>query len=84
MNEDLKSQLVKIGKDAQKASHILSMANEDTKNSALTNMADLIDSNSNEIIEANNVDMENAKQKGITDSFLDRLYLDEDLSLIHI
>ena len=36
MNEDLKSQLVKIGKDAQKASHILSMANEDTKNSALT------------------------------------------------
>ena len=52
MNEDLKSQLVKIGKDAQKASHILSMANEDTKNSALTNMADLIDSNSNEIIES--------------------------------
>ena len=78
MNEDLKSQLVKIGKDAQKASHILSMANEDTKNSALTNMADLIDSNSNEIVEANNVDMENAKQKGITDSFLDRLYLDQD------
>ena len=36
MNEDLKSKLVKIGKDAgKKASHILSMANEDTKNSAL-------------------------------------------------
>ncbi len=78
MNEDIRLQLIKIGNDAKKASNSLSMASEDKKNQALMNMAELIESNQDEILKANNTDMRKAEEKGISDSFLDRLYLDKD------
>ena len=78
MNEDIRLQLTKIGNDAKKASNALSMASEDKKNQALINMAELIENNQDEILKANNTDMKKAEEKGISDSFLDRLYLDKD------
>ena len=54
------------------------MTCENIKNDALTNMARLIENNSTEILEANKIDMENAEKKGISDSFLDRLFLDHN------
>ena len=78
MNEDIRLQLTKIGNDAKKASNALSMASEDKKNQALMNMAELIENNQDEILKANNTDMKKAEEKGISDSFLDRLYLDKD------
>ena len=78
MNEDIRLQLTKIGNDAKKASNALSMTSEDKKNQALMNMAELIENNQDEILKANNTDMKKAEEKGISDSFLDRLYLDKD------
>jgi len=78
MNKDIKLELDAIGNNAKKAANILSMTGENIKNDALTNMARLIESNSTEILEANKIDMENAEQKGISNSFLDRLFLDHD------
>ena len=78
MNEDIRLKLTKIGNDAKKASNSLSMASEDKKNQALMNMAELIENNQDDILKANNNDMKEAEEKGISDSFLDRLYLDKD------
>ena len=78
MNKDIKLELDAIGNNAKKAANILSMTGENIKNDALTNMARLIESNSTEILEANKIDMENAEKKGISNSFLDRLFLDHD------
>ena len=78
MNKDIKLELDAIGNNAKKAANTLSMTCENIKNDALTNMARLIENNSTEILEANKIDMENAEKKGISDSFLDRLFLDHN------
>ena len=62
----------------KRQANTLSMTCENIKNDALTNMARLIENNSTEILEANKIDMENAEKKGISDSFLDRLFLDHN------
>lgn len=54
----------------------LSRTDTETKNKILSAMADALTENTNEIIEQNAVDMENAKGK-ISDVMLDRLMLDE-------
>ena len=76
MSKEIKSQLITIGENAKNASQILSMSSENIKNKALTNMADTILKQCDKILEANNLDMENAKKKGISEAFLDRLLLD--------
>ena len=76
MSKEIKSQLITIGENAKKASQILSMSSENIKNKALTNMADTILEQCDKILEANNLDAENAKKKGISEAFLDRLLLD--------
>ena len=78
MNKDIKFKLDTIGNNAKKAANTLSMTSENIKNDALINMARLIENNSTEILEANKIDMENAEKKGISNSFLDRLFLDHD------
>ena len=78
MNKDIKFELDTIGNNAKKAANTLSMTSENIKNDALINMARLIEKNSTEILEANKIDMENAEKKGISNSFLDRLFLDHD------
>ena len=76
MSKEIKSQLITIGENAKNASQILSMSSENIKNKALTNMADTILEQCDKILEANNLDAENAKKKGISEAFLDRLLLD--------
>ena len=76
MSNEIKSQLITIGENAKNASQILSMSSESIKNKALTNMANTIVKQCDKILEANNLDMENAKKKGISEAFLDRLLLD--------
>ena len=78
MNKDIKLELDAIGNNAKKAANTLSMTSENIKNDALINMARLIENNSTEILEANKIDMENAEKKGISNSFLDRLFLDHN------
>ena len=76
MSSEIKSQLITIGENAKNASQILAMSSENIKNKALTNMANLILKQCDHILEANDLDMESAKKKGISEAFLDRLLLD--------
>ncbi|MEM9999991.1 MAG: glutamate-5-semialdehyde dehydrogenase [Pseudomonadota bacterium] len=64
-----------LGVNAQAAAAQLATAGPDQKNQALLAIADAIMSASDEIIAANKIDMERARETGISGSFLDRLEL---------
>ena len=54
------------------------MLNSEEKNKILRNIKASILKNKNLILEANKLDMENAKKNNLKDAFLDRLFLGED------
>ncbi|KGN03193.1 gamma-glutamyl phosphate reductase [Clostridium novyi A str. 4570] len=62
---------------AKSAARKMAIVSTVTKNNALNAMADALIENTNAIIEANKKDMENGREKGLTESLLDRLLLDE-------
>ena len=64
-----------IGKNAKKAAAILNEIVDDAINSALIVSADALILHADEIKKANAVDIENAKKKGLSDAFIDRLTL---------
>ena len=78
MSKELEKELVLMGKNARKASQILTLANSDLKNSALEAMAVDIEENKENILEANIKDVEKAKANNISKSFLDRLILNDE------
>ncbi|MBQ1506955.1 MAG: glutamate-5-semialdehyde dehydrogenase [Ruminococcus sp.] len=70
------TQLEIMGAKAKEAARFLMTAGA-KKDDALLAIARALRDNSKEIIEANNIDIENGKAAGLTDSLLDRLRLDE-------
>ena len=69
--------LILMGENAKKAAYDLSILSTKTKNNALALMAkELLDSKE-EIIRANKIDMQEAKNKNVSESLLDRLYLND-------
>ena len=78
MSKELEKELILMGKNARKASQILTLANSDLKNSALEAMAVDIEENKENILEANIKDIEKAKANNISKSFLDRLILNDE------
>ena len=78
MSKELERELILMGKNARKASQILTLANSDLKNSALEAMAVDIEKNKENILEANIKDVEKAKANNISKSFLDRLILNDE------
>ncbi|MGO9675093.1 MAG: glutamate-5-semialdehyde dehydrogenase [Methylocella sp.] len=74
--EDLPAMMARIGRDARKAAHTLSLASTETKNHALRAAAAAIRANAEKIRSANAQDFSAAKAKGVAGSFLDRLDLD--------
>ena len=78
MSKELEKELILMGKNARKASQILTLANSDLKNSALEAMAVDIENNKENILEANIKDVEKAKANNISKSFLDRLILNDE------
>ena len=78
MSKELEKELILMGKNARKASQILTLANSDLKNSALESMAVDIEENKENILEANIKDVEKAKANNISKSFLDRLILNDE------
>lgn len=78
MSKELEKELTLMGKNARKASQILTLANSDLKNSALEAMAVDIEENKENILEANIKDVEKAKANNISKSFLDRLILNNE------
>lgn len=63
---------------AKDASRSIMLASSDEKNNALRLIADSIAAFSEEIIEANKIDIENARQRGMKDSLIDRLTLTKE------
>ena len=63
-----------LGINAKKASRTLLTAKKE-KNDALKNIADALVKNSEAIIKANDIDIKNGKENGLTEAMLDRLRL---------
>lgn len=66
-----------MGKNAKEASRVLAVAGV-LKNKALQAIANDLIKNTDKIVKANNIDLENGKNAGLTDSLLDRLKLGSD------
>lgn len=67
--------LISLGKNAKNASIALASVCEQQRNDALRECAKLLRDNAEFLIKENAVDIENAKQKGMSDVFIDRLML---------
>lgn len=75
--EDLNKYLINKGKKAKEASRFLSSIDSTFKNKVLHKMGKDLKANMNKIIEANKIDMEKGKEKGLSKALLDRLLIDE-------
>ena len=71
----LKDKILKIGKNAKIASKELAKTKSQNKNDSLLAMAKNIANEKKIILEANKEDVNNAKEKNISESFIDRLEL---------
>ena len=71
------TQIEQLGSRAQIAARILATLNAGKKIEALNAIADSLEHNQAEIIQANALDLEVAKAAGMRESMLDRLMLDE-------
>ena len=69
--------LIGLGKNSKKASMSLIKLTEEQRNNALKVCAQALRDNKQFLIEQNAIDVENAKQKGMSDAFIDRLLLSE-------
>ena len=72
------SELLLIGKNAKEASYDLGVLSTKEKDNALLLMAEELVRSKSEILDANKVDLENAKEKGISEALLDRLALSDE------
>jgi len=73
-----KDKINQVGLQAKEASKILAKISTNQKNEALLAMADHILNDKELILEANKIDIEQAKAKGLSESFVDRLELNEE------
>lgn len=70
--------MLEIGKKAKEASKILAGIDTRTKNKALMSVVDALLENSELIKEENEKDLKAAREKGISESFIDRLTLTDE------
>ena len=73
----IKQYVMEKGKLAKTASREMSTINTDIKNKALRAMAEALIKNKDTILAANSKDIENGRQKGLSEYMLDRLLLNE-------
>jgi len=74
---DIHATMADIGRKAKTASAELAFATSDAKQHALMAAADSVWAQRNEIIAANQKDMDFGREKGLTDAMMDRLMLDQ-------
>ncbi|PDT48177.1 glutamate-5-semialdehyde dehydrogenase [Sinorhizobium fredii] len=74
---DVDAIMLEIGRRAKAAARPLAIASAERKHAALVAMADAIVAKSGEILAANAVDLENARESGVAKAFIDRLTLTE-------
>jgi len=71
-------EMIKIGEHAQKAAFILKNLPSTIKNNALLQMANELEKQAGQIIEANEKDLDNAKNNNLDQAKVDRLILNPD------
>lgn len=74
----MREELILKGSQAKEAAKNIAQASAGEKNRALSEMAEALTNNIEEIIEANKLDLENGKSQNLTKAFLDRLTLNEE------
>jgi len=74
----VREDIYKLGENAKQAARELAVINSKTKDEALKKMAQALLQKSGEILEANQIDMENGKKNGLSQTKLDRLLLTEE------
>jgi glutamate-5-semialdehyde dehydrogenase len=74
----LKDSILQIGVNAKEASKILAKTSSTKKNEALRAMAHFVIEDMEKILLANKKDLKKVKLKNLSDSFIDRLELNED------
>ncbi|MDP2734187.1 MAG: aldehyde dehydrogenase family protein, partial [Hoeflea sp.] len=74
---DIAELMADIGRRAKAAARPLAIAGTDQKNAALKAMADAISAHRQDILDANAIDLEAARQSRMAASFIDRLTLDD-------
>ncbi|MEL0271049.1 MAG: gamma-glutamyl-phosphate reductase, partial [Gammaproteobacteria bacterium] len=67
-----------LGNQAKTASMSLRNVSTEQKNQALIAIAENIDGSRNDILKANQLDIENAQEKNLSDALIDRLLLNEE------
>src|SRR5690554_6087967 len=72
---DVAQYMTRLGEQARAASRLMARADTDSKNKALQAMAEAIDARREALAEANRLDMENGRAKGLDAALLDRLEL---------
>lgn len=75
---DITALMATLGENARASAAPLASASAERKHAALVAMADAITAAQDDILAANAIDMENAREAGITGSFLDRLNLNKE------
>jgi glutamate-5-semialdehyde dehydrogenase len=71
-------ELIEIGKKAKKAAGQLAHLNTEQKNRVLMLVAELLEKNSQPILEANALDLEQGREMGLKGAIVDRLTLSEE------
>ena len=77
VNMELYDEILLLAQRTKDASLKIGLASEDERNKLLTEIASDIRNGADEIIEANKIDLSNARANGISDAMLDRLALNE-------
>jgi len=72
------AEVLKICNEAKSAAKIMSKLSESPKNSILKQVKEAIIINKNQILKANQIDIENAHKNGLEASKIDRLLIDEN------
>ncbi|MCA0986491.1 glutamate-5-semialdehyde dehydrogenase [Guptibacillus algicola] len=78
LNTTVEVNVKEQAKQAQKASKKLSLLTTEEKNEALNIIADVLEKETDYILQENNKDLERGKEKEFTEAFMDRLRLTED------
>ena len=73
----IKEQILQMGADALSASRALSCLPTEDKNTILLAMADSLVASSQEVLDANKLDISDAEENGLTGAMVDRLRLDD-------
>ena len=74
----IEATMTAIGEGARRAARSLALADNDTRNAALFAAAGAIRHRRGEILAANQADMTEGTERGLTKAMLDRLMLDDD------